>query len=154
MTSQPGIAFRDVTRAEVPVVVALMKRLYAHEGFAFDASVAASALDGLLARPDFGAAWLIEERGRGVGYVVLSVGYSLEYGGFDAFVDELFVEDESRGRGVGGRAIEFLVEECRRRGVRALHLEVERGNDRAARLYGRHGFGGADRRLMTRRIAG
>jgi hypothetical protein len=39
-----------------------------------------------------------------------------------------------------------------RLGVRAVHLEVERTNRAAERLYEALGFGGHERRLLTRRL--
>jgi diamine N-acetyltransferase len=85
-----------------------------------------------------------------VGYLVAVWGYSLEWHGRDAFVDELFVEPGRRGRGIGSRALELAQEECRRAGIRALHLEVERPNTRAQELYRRMGFRDHDRYLMTK----
>jgi ribosomal protein S18 acetylase RimI-like enzyme len=37
-------------------------------------------------------------------------------------------------------------------GCRALLLEVDRGNEGARRLYGRHGFEGLERDLMVRAL--
>ena len=46
-------------------------------------------------------AWLIREGGRVVGYAVLGLGFGIEYGGADAFVDDLYLVPEARGRGLG-----------------------------------------------------
>jgi len=35
-----------------------------------------------------GRVWLIQYQGQVIGYVILTLGYSLEYGGRDAFIDE------------------------------------------------------------------
>jgi ribosomal protein S18 acetylase RimI-like enzyme len=104
----------------------------------------ARALRRLLRSPDAGAVWLIEgagERGRTpVGYIVLTLGWSLELGGRDAFIDELYVRPERRGRGLGTLALATAEAAGRRLGVRALHLEVDSTNDVARRLYERIGY--------------
>ena len=83
-----------------------------------------------------------------------SLGWSLEYGGRDAFIDEIFVSPSYRDRGLGRRALDAIAEACLELEVRALHLEVERDNVRASELYRKWGFEDSDRRLMTRRLAG
>jgi ribosomal protein S18 acetylase RimI-like enzyme len=87
-----------------------------------------------------------------IGYVVLTLGYSLEYLGRDAFVDELYVRQTYRRQGVGTHAIEHVVRTCRELDVRALHLEVERHNAPAQALYRKVGFRDRDHYLMTRRL--
>ena len=42
-----------------------------------------------------------------VGYLVLTLGYSLEYGGRDAFIDEVYIRSSYRGRGIGTAALTF-----------------------------------------------
>ena len=98
----------------------------------------------------FGRAWLIVAGEEPVGYVVLTVSFSFEYRGRDAFVDELYVEQEFRGRGIGRRAMEFVEEVARELGVNAVHLEVSRDNDAALELYRRAGYVDHGRYLMTK----
>jgi GNAT superfamily N-acetyltransferase len=73
-------------------------------------------------------------------------------GGRDGLLDELFVTEDQRGRGLGTRALQFAADECRRLGLRALHLEVERQNLEAQRLYRAAGFVDHDRYLMSLRL--
>jgi GNAT superfamily N-acetyltransferase len=41
-----------------------------------------------------------------VGYIVLTFGYSLEYLGRDAFIDEFYLRESYRGRRWGRRTLE------------------------------------------------
>src|SRR5262249_62154699 len=52
---------------------------------------AAHALRELLTSPAVGRVWLVEAAGSAVGYIVLTFGFSLEYGGRGGFVDGVFV---------------------------------------------------------------
>ena len=83
----------------------------------------------------------------------MTLGYSLEFHGRDAFIDELYVVPEYRGRGIGSNVMRIVEDACRELGVRAVHLEVERDNPAARALYLRFGFKEHDRLLMTRWIA-
>jgi len=145
--------FRPATRDDLDVLVALMRDFYAHERIRFEPDVARAAMRGLLEDASHGRVWLVVDADGPAGYVVLTLGYSLEYGGRDAFLDEIFLVERLRGQRLGERAIEIAEATCRELGVRALHLEVERENTRAQSLYRRLGFADHDRYLMTRWLA-
>ncbi len=132
-----------------PALVKMMEEFYAEAGTAFDAKKTADAFDEILRDDTIGRVWILECDGTAAGYVILTFGFSLEYGGRDAFVDDLFVRAGHRGRGLGRAAIETVFEECRRRRVRALHLEVARANVAAKELYRRFGFIDHAHHLMT-----
>lgn len=140
--------------SDAPVLLELMEVFYAEEGYPFDRERARQALLPLLEDECKGRVWILREDGEVVGYVVLTLGWSLEYHGRDAFVDELFVLPSHRGHGLGRRALEVVAAACREVGVRALHLEVERDNEGARALYRKWGFADHDRLLLTRRLAG
>jgi GNAT superfamily N-acetyltransferase len=127
-----------------------MRDLCAHDRLPWRPAPAKRALLGLLRDRRAGRAYVIEAAGVPLGYAVLTRGYSLESLGRDAFVDELYLDPRARGLGFGRAAIRFLLAAARRFGVRALHLEVERRNVAARRVYRRAGFVDHDRFPMTR----
>jgi GNAT superfamily N-acetyltransferase len=134
----------------------MMAQLYAQGGAPFDAARARRATETLLTEPEFGGAWTISLDGALddalAGYLVVLLGYSLEFGGRFGLLDELFVAESHRRRGLGIEALEFAGRECRARGWQALRLEVGQKNDRAISLYRRSGFQMHDRFLMTKWI--
>jgi ribosomal protein S18 acetylase RimI-like enzyme len=87
----------------------------------------------------------IESGAENVGYVAICIGFSLELGGNDAFIDELFVLPEYRGQGHARRALEFVTNSAAGWGVAAVHLEVDRENLAAQRLYAELGYAKRDR---------
>lgn len=101
---------------------------------------AAEAADGL--RPD-------AQAGSIVGYLAQCYSYSLEFGGRDAFVDELLITRAHRGKGYGEAALEALIALCQKQGLKALNLEVH-GDNPAVSLYSRVRFVDRGYRLMTR----
>jgi ribosomal protein S18 acetylase RimI-like enzyme len=143
-------AFRAATSADVDAIVAHVRDYYAADGYAFDAGLARRALKSIVGDPTRGRLWVADDAGAVVGYLAIGFGWSLEYQGRDAFVDELYLAPSHRGRGLGRVAMALAEDACRAAGVRAVHLEVERGNGVARTLYRRRGFVEHDRVLMTK----
>lgn len=129
-----------------------MRAYYAFDRHPFDEPAARAALEALIGDDTLGRVWLITEDAEAVGYVVLAFGYSLEYHGRDAFIDELYLAEAARGRGIGRLVMGLVEDEARALGVRALHLEVARPNHRAQALYRSAGFAGNDRFLLSKRL--
>jgi len=98
----------------------------------------------------YGRAWLVVEGEHPIGYVVLTISFSFEYRGCDAYIDELYIAEEHRGRGIGRRAMAFVETMAHELGVNAMHLEVSRANTAALELYRRIGYVDHDRYLMTK----
>ena len=146
------LQLRLANDADVNTILPLMRQFYAIDQYPFDELIAHTALTDLVRDPSLGRVWLLYNRDRAVGYLVITFGYSLEYHGRDAFIDELFIEANYRHQGIGTRAIEFALEACRELGVHALHLEVERTNITGQALYRKFGFEDHDRYLLTRRL--
>ncbi|MGY3437218.1 MULTISPECIES: GNAT family N-acetyltransferase [unclassified Marinovum] len=82
-----------------------------------------------------GAIYLIGPQKSPVGYIILSFGWSLEFGGMDGFVDELYIRPAVRGRGMATDVLYSLPRALRDAGLKALHLEVKREDKPAQRLY-------------------
>ena len=141
------------TLADEAVLRELMREFYAHEGLVFDEARTLGAFRTLAADPNLGRVWIFRVDGEAVGYLVLTVCFSLEFAGRYALVDELYVREAHRGRGIGARGLEAAAEACRGLDVSALRLEVDVGNTRAMGLYRRLGFALQERYMMSRRIA-
>lgn len=145
------VKFQRAAIAHLDLLLELMAEFY-QDTMPFVPEVARSAMLGLLQNPAYGLVWLIARGDRTLGYVVLTLGYSLEYGGRDAFIDELYLRLTDRNQGIGTQALHFLEKICRQLHIKALHLEVERDNPRAQALYDRVGFQVGDRVLMTQQF--
>jgi GNAT superfamily N-acetyltransferase len=144
---------RIAERTDIETLLEFMREYYEFDHLPFDESIARTALARFVGEESLGRVWLISYEGEAIGYLVLTLGYSLEYGGRDAFIDEVYIRESHRRRGIGQRVLTFAEEVCRSLGVRALHLEVERANTNAHGLYRKVGFVDHDRYLMTKRIA-
>ena len=144
--------FVPTTSEDVEMLLTLMHEYYRYDQHPYDEAKARRGLTGLLANPAYGLAWLIEVDGALAGYTVICFGYSLEFGGRDAFIDELYLRESYRGQGIGRQAIDHLLAVCHDNDVRALHLEVENQNMDAHAFYQKTGFEEHASRFMSRYI--
>jgi len=90
-----------------------MREYYAFDGHHPDEENSPAALAGLLRDDSLGCIWLIQDGDAAVGYVVLTLGYSLELFGRDAFIDEFYLRETYRGRGWGRQAMAFVEDAAR-----------------------------------------
>lgn len=77
--------------------------------------------------------------GNNVGYCVTMKTYSVEAGGITIWIDELFVLEEYRSKGLGRELFEYIEENGDKK-LRRIRLEVELENGRAISLYKKMGF--------------
>lgn len=146
------VSLVPATVADVSILLAWMQDFYSHERIPFEPATAEATLGELIDNPAFGRVFMLLADGTAVGYAALALGFSLEFGGRSAFLDELYVRPSSRGEGIGTLALRLLQDACRNLGVRSLALEVGLENAGAEALYRREGFSTNGRQLMTRRL--
>jgi len=144
--------FTVATRADIDTLLVFMSEYYEFDHLVFDEAVARTALESLIRDNSLGRVWIIHYVDEAIGYLALTLGYSLEYGGRDAFIDEVYIRSNYRGKGIGTAALAFAEEQCCTLGVRALHLEVERTNTNAYGVYRKVGFVDHERSMMTKVI--
>jgi ribosomal protein S18 acetylase RimI-like enzyme len=151
-----SLEFREAIPGDAAVLLPMMRALAKQdpEVIPFDESAARAAFHQFLSLPEFGRIWLFYRGSELVGYIILTIGFSFEFRGHDAFVDELYVVPASRRRGFGRQAMAFVEQKAREMGVNALHLEVDHANDPALELYRRNGYKDHDRFLMTKWLSG
>ena len=84
---------------------------------------------------------LVAERdGRIIGMAHLAPHSSMAVNAHVLHLNAIVVDPEVRGAGIGGLLVSAAIVEARHRGKRKLGLRVLGHNDRAIRLYERHGF--------------
>src|SRR5262245_48994672 len=127
-----NVRLRQATSGDRSALLPFMQGYYRDDGLEF-AAANARALAVLLATPDAGRVWWIERDAGIAGYVAVCFGFSLELGGRDAYIDELYVAPEMRGGGIAKAALRLLLDEVRALGIQAIYLEVDMTNERAVR---------------------
>jgi len=144
------INFKIAETPDLEILVKFIREYYEFDSHLFEENSIRATLLKLLLDASVGRVWLICKGEAAVGYIVVTFGYSLEYRGRDAFIDEFYIRASDRRQGIGKRTIQFLERICPELGINALHLEVERKNTRAQNFYRQVGFVDQNRYLMTK----
>ena len=134
------IVFKEAKTSDIRLLIPLVKAFYSLEKISFDEKTIETALDQFLTHNQYGCAWLIYENEHLIGYVIFTFGFCLEFGGRDAFIDEIYLVDAARNRGFGKKIIEFLADYGRNTGIKVILLEVDHGNVAAQEVYKKRGF--------------
>ncbi|MBW4565498.1 MAG: GNAT family N-acetyltransferase [Mojavia pulchra JT2-VF2] len=149
-----NINYHKAALCDLNLVLELVEEFHETENLPFDKNSDRHVLIQFLSNDFFGQTWLIRQENEVIGYIVLTLGYSLEYRGRDAFIDEFYLRPKHRGQGIGTQTLMFAEEICYSLGVQALHLEVDFENPKAQRLYHRIGYQKHERFLMTKLLNG
>ncbi len=126
----------------------LVRAYHEFENIPSSATERESALRQLLSDRTLGGIWLIFSDGALAGYIALCRGFSIEFNGFDAFIDEFYLQPAFRRQGIGSQVLVAIKQQARQMEINALHLEVARNNHRARKLYAAAGFEARDRYLL------
>lgn len=145
MSADRNAILTRATPDDLPTLLSLVADFCVVDEHPFDARRVHDALLPLLEDDRYGVVWLVGEAA--CGYVVVTWGYSLESGGVEALLDEIFLRQ--RGQGLGSQVMGNLFEDLRRRGIQRMFLETEEANERARRFYARHGFSVEPSRWMS-----
>ncbi|MGH1425253.1 MAG: GNAT family N-acetyltransferase [Pseudooceanicola sp.] len=131
----------------------MVAAFHVEQGIDRDAPSRAASIAPLLAGSPHGVAYLIGPARAPIGYLVISFGWSLEFGGLDGFLDEIWIRPGVRGRGIGTEVLTALPKALAEAGLTALHLEARRGDEQLERFYRKLRFEPRpDYMLMSRRF--
>lgn len=138
---------------DIPALVGLMRAFYGESDFPLPEAPAARTFAALLADPRLGRVFLLRADGEPAGFVVLTVVFSMEFGGLRGFVDDFFVAPAFRRRGLGAAALAAVRAEAEARGLRALLVETSHDNAKALGVYRQAGFTDSGHLLMRLPLA-
>ena len=137
---------RLATPADLADLIDLVREFCEVDRHPFDEAHVRDALVPLLESDRHGLVWLVGQPAEG--YAVVTWGYSLESGGADALLDEIYVRE--RGNGQGSDLLRHILRNLETRGLKRIFLETERHNEAVRRFYARHGFEEEDSIWMSR----
>ena len=143
-----GTVLQRARMEHLPLMLTLVSEFCVTDQHTFDPDRVTRALVPLLEDDAHGVVYLADNE---QGYVVITWGYSLESGGREALIDEIYLR--RRGEGRGGKVMDALFVEMAAQGVVKMFLETETHNHRARRFYARQGFDEDDSIWMSRQIS-
>ena len=128
------------TEEDLDRVLSLMERFHDERGIASDDGLRRRAVEPLLSGSPHGAIWLMGPTRAPLGYVLVTFGWSVAYGGTEGWVDEVFIRPSVRRRGIGTEVLHAIAVSLTGAGVRALHTRLASENTDAQRFCARVGF--------------
>ena len=135
---------RRARTRDLATLIELHQEFCQVDGHPFSEARAHAAFAPLLDDDTHGIVWIID---RPQAYAVLTWGWSIEAGGAEAVLDEIFTTE--RGAGVGSRLVGHVLRDAEHRGLARVFLETESANDRVRGFYTRHGFSADDSVWMS-----
>lgn len=144
--------YKPLALNDIEIIVPMMRDFYLIDGYPMDIERSKKLFVTFVENPHLGKAWLIAFDGKTVGYVILTFVFNFEYGGKIAFVDELYLSENARGKGIGKETITFIQSESAKLKLKLLYLEVEDHNVNAQQLYLSSGFEFHNRMIMKHKL--
>jgi len=144
--------FKPFEVSDIPAIVAMMLEFYAIDGYPIDTEQSKLLFSEFISDESLGKGWLIFDGAEIAGYMILTYVFSFEYGGKIAFIDELYIKENKRGKGAGKTSVAFLRTEAARLSLKLLYLEVEHHNSNAQKLYLAGGFELHKRNIMKYKV--
>jgi GNAT superfamily N-acetyltransferase len=93
----------------------------------------------LIDEPSQGAVFIARDGGRAVGVATLDWKWSSLKGARMGYLEDLFVDPGSRGKGIADALIEICADRCRELGMPAMQWATAPDNHRAQKVYNRTG---------------
>lgn len=131
----------SAARSDIPRLVELLGLLFSQEReFTPDPEKQSEALEAILADRTRGRIFVAREGSEVVGMASLLYTISTAEGGKAALFEDLIVDPKHRGKGIGSKLIEYVIQQARAEGVLRITLLTDLENDTALGLYRKLGF--------------
>lgn len=145
--------FQLLSSSKIETITSMMQDFYAIDNYPIDIEVSKKLFQEFIADEKLGQVWLIYSNKNIVGYLILTYIFSFEYQGRIAFLDELYIKESYRGKGIGKQAINFIKEQAALTNVKLIYLELENHNENAQKLYLANDFEVHNRKLLKLKLS-
>ena len=134
-----SILIRQMKEADRDSVIDMMRRFYASNAVATNGSeeIFKSDVDACVSDNPYLEGYVFDNNDDIVGYGMLAKSFSTEYGKACIWIEDIYIEEEFRGCGLGSEFFDFIekkYDNC------IFRLEVEEESERALRVYKKNGF--------------
>lgn len=135
------LSIRLGTETDIPAMAELLRQLFSIElDFEVDSERQQRGLRLLLSNGDYARVLVAEENGKVVGMCSGQVVISTAEGAPSIWVEDVVVDEKSRGHGVARALLDQLEVWARERGATRLQLLADLQNDKALEFYRKNGW--------------
>ncbi|MBX2805425.1 MAG: GNAT family N-acetyltransferase [Hyphomicrobiales bacterium] len=135
-----GVVLKRADISDVGSLLFLVEEYHRFESIRLSPDLRRAGIEAILRDPSLGGIWLIKADNQDVGYIALCYGFSIEFAGRDAFIDEFYILPGYRRKGIGAYVLGHIMDNAYKEGIVMIYLEVDEENAAARVLYERHGF--------------
>lgn len=135
------ITIRKIEKKDKEIFLKMAKEFYSGPGVLHevDPNVILRTYEEMVTDSPFLEGFIFEQEGEIVGYAELSYSFAPEVGGRSVFIEEIFVCEPYRGKGIGHQFLDYCVSLVKGE-TRRIRLEATRTNEKAIALYRSYGF--------------
>ncbi len=142
------VQFKTLAFSQIEIITQMMQDFYAIDNYFIDIETSKQLFQEFISDESLGKSWLIYDDFEIVGYAIITYIFSFEYKGKIAFLDELYITENVRGKGIGQKTVQFIKEQALLLNIKLLYLEVENHNQKAQKLYLANDFQIHNRKIM------
>lgn len=131
---------RDITQEDKTAFLEMAEKFYSSAAVShnIDKEIIIRTFESAVNKSPFIRALMIEDNGTAVGFGLLSFSYATEAGGLAVLLEDLYLDETCRGKGLGSKFIQFIESEYP--SAKRFRLEVAGENIRAIDLYKKLGY--------------
>ncbi|MBQ6298083.1 MAG: GNAT family N-acetyltransferase [Selenomonadaceae bacterium] len=133
------ILIRKMQRGDAEIVTDMMRRFYNSPALITNGSekIFTANVENCLGGSPYVEGFVFVDDGKIIGYGMTARSYSTEFGGECIWIEDIYVEAEYRGRGIGSQFIRYVKAHYPEK---ILRLEAEADNTVAVTFYKHFGF--------------
>ena len=130
---------RRMNESDRESVMDMMRTFYASPAVLTNGSdeIFVSDVDECVSDSPYAEGYVFEDSGETIGYAMLAKSYSTEYGKRCIWIEDIYIKEGYRGKGIGSEFFRFLEESYP---DVLFRLEAEEENERAIHVYKKSGF--------------
>jgi len=134
------VMIRDIVQEDKIVFLKMMEKFYSSKAVAHnvDKAILETIFKVAVSGSPYLRALIIEDKEEPVGFALLSFSFATEVGGLVVLLEDLYISEELRGKGLGHKFMQFIEQEYPL--AKRFRLEVAKENTRAIDLYCKLGF--------------
>lgn len=142
---------RKIKKEDKLQFIAMSEMMYASDAVSHNVPTEhhIRTFDELMRSDIYADAYIFECGGKTAGFALLAKTFSREAGGMVIWIEEIYIKEEFRGKGLGTEFFEYI-ENNKPKNTARLRLEVEEDNTGAVALYKRMGYDFLEYRQMIK----
>ena len=134
------IRIRDIHQEDKMVFLEMAKKFYSSKAVAhnLDDHIIETTFEVAVSKSPLIRVLIIEDNDTPAGFAVLAFSYATEVGGKVVLLEDLYISETYRGKGLGRKFIQFMEHEYL--SAKRFRLEVKKENKKAIELYCNLGY--------------